>query len=61
MRTGSHQGESKVVPLLHRILICGLRDKEKPTSLDYKCTSCPRAFTTPIGLASQRYVVFDLN
>jgi len=38
----------------HRILICGLRDKEKPTSLDYKCTSCPRAFTTPIGVASHR-------
>lgn len=35
----------------HRIQICGLRDKEKPTSLDYKCNSCPRAFTSPIGLA----------
>jgi len=39
---------------VHRIQICGLRDKKKPTSLDYKCNSCPRAFTTPIGLASHR-------
>merc|ERR1719234_626821 len=38
----------------HRILKCGLRDKEKPTSLDFKCTSCPRAFATPIGVASHR-------
>ena len=38
-----------------RILACGLRGKEKPTSLDFKCASCLRAFTTPIGLATHRF------
>merc|ERR1719234_1172586 len=38
----------------HRIRICGLKDKEKPTSLDFKCTSCPRAFATPLGVVSHR-------
>jgi len=39
----------------HRTLFCGLRDQEKSTSLDYKCTSpCKRAFTTPSGLTTHR-------
>lgn len=44
-----------------RIQICGLRDKEKPTSLDYKCNSCPRAFTSPIGLATHMFVKFTFE
>jgi len=45
--------DTEVGLFTHRRKVCGLRGA-KPTSLDFPCPTCPRAFTTPMGVNSHK-------